>query len=78
MAKDLRLVSVLSLYLEECLCLTVLFNMFIDLFLGDLIWMRLPGLSMLVVNDLDMAHDLLSKNPSLNSRRHIGYMMNEM
>jgi hypothetical protein len=40
--------------------------------------MRLPGMSMLVVNNFDMAHDLLSKNASINSDRSFGHMINEM
>jgi uncharacterized SAM-binding protein YcdF (DUF218 family) len=57
-------------------CFLVLMRFF-SLFLGDLIWMKLPGMSMLVVNNLDIAHDLLSRKSSLNSGRSMGYMMNE-
>ncbi|PVF92510.1 cytochrome P450 [Serendipita vermifera] len=41
---------------------------------GDLIFLDLPGMPFIVVNSLDMAHELMSKRASAIAGRKVGYM----
>ncbi|CAG8691837.1 1627_t:CDS:2, partial [Acaulospora colombiana] len=41
---------------------------------GDLIFVDLPGMPFIVVNSLDMAHELMSKRASAIAGRKVGYM----
>ncbi|PVF98200.1 cytochrome P450 [Serendipita vermifera] len=45
---------------------------------GDFISVRLPGIHMLLVNRLEVAHELLSKRANINSGRTVGYMVNDL
>lgn len=45
---------------------------------GDLVYVRLPGLSVLAVHKVETAHELLSKRSSINSGRSVGYMINDL
>lgn len=46
--------------------------------LGDLIYIRLPGISMMIVNGLEAANELLSRRTNLNSGRTVSYMLSDV
>jgi hypothetical protein len=47
--------------------------------IGDIVYLRLPGLlSMVFVNDLEMAHELLVKRANNTAGRPITYMATEL
>jgi hypothetical protein len=46
--------------------------------IGDIVYLQLPGLSVTVVNDLEMAHELLVKRASNTAARLNNYMAVEL
>jgi hypothetical protein len=46
--------------------------------IGDIVHLQLPGLSMIFVNDLEMARELLTKRANNTSGRFNPYMAVEM
>lgn len=45
---------------------------------GDIVYIPLPGVSMIVINSLDVAHELLSKRGNNNSGRWVPYMTGQL
>jgi hypothetical protein len=45
---------------------------------GDIVYVRLPGINLMIVNNLNMAHQLLSKGATINSGRTVGYMLYDL
>jgi hypothetical protein len=46
--------------------------------IGDIVYVQLPGISLMIVNSLDLSHELLSKRTDINSGRTISYMVTEL
>lgn len=49
-----------------------------SVYLGDIVYLRMPGVSMVVVNSFEMAYELLSKRGSTTSGRTVPYMAKEL
>jgi hypothetical protein len=47
-------------------------------FAGDIVYLELPGVSMVVLNSYEVAQELLWKRTNSTSERKIGYMMTQM
>jgi hypothetical protein len=71
MAASLRLVMVLELSPPSFI------NGLIS-FTGDIVYLELPGVSIVVLNSYEVAQELLGKRPNTTSGRKIGYMIREL
>jgi hypothetical protein len=47
-------------------------------FVGDIVYLELPGISIVVLNSYEVAQELLGKRTNATSGRKIGYMMSEL
>ncbi|PVF97327.1 cytochrome P450 [Serendipita vermifera] len=45
---------------------------------GDVVYAPLPGMSMVILNSHDAAHELLSKRPNSTAGRRLGYLVKEL
>ncbi|KIM28307.1 hypothetical protein M408DRAFT_69816 [Serendipita vermifera MAFF 305830] len=45
---------------------------------GNIVYVELPGTSMVILNSYEIAQELLNKRPNSTARRNIGYMMLEV
>jgi cytochrome P450 len=46
--------------------------------LGPVVYVKLPGISMVILNSYEVAQDILSKRPNNTAGRRIGYMVKEV
>jgi hypothetical protein len=46
--------------------------------LGPVVYVKLPGISMVILNSYEVAQDVLSKRPNTTAGREIGYMVKEL
>jgi hypothetical protein len=49
-------------------------NSLIHLALGDIVFLQLPGINVVNVNSLHLAHELLSRRANTTGGRRMGYM----
>jgi hypothetical protein len=46
--------------------------------IGPLVYVKLPGISLVIVNSHEVAQDLLSKRTNTTAGRRMGYMIQEL
>ena len=46
--------------------------------IGPVVYVKMPGISMVIVNSYEVAQDVLSKRPNTTAGRRMGYMIKEL